>query len=474
MKIRLAATLFITTLACLTTACRQRPTKLDIALEGPWILYLDSDFDAYGKKRSVLIAVAPKDATTAAMKKDDEMYHHIPQISTGDGFYIPDAGVYCLTFDNICARPGPRTLSKGGYGDVHPLALYYKPGSGNDVWDMIRKNGGVTLILPMPDSYSNDGVWRANFGPKWDGKGKDYTGNLEVTIGLILHYNHGPWGFALSSCIDPATVDNCVGPGPRVDHTYLQNYGTLRVMMRAPDTNDACDYHVRMAYMATMKLFDGTLKQNQPFGVIDPARRIDSNGYVHYEDDPLYWCLDNDPQKPPTKKSDSSEQDNDASITSMHPGATIHELIENIDKLMADVTEVIQREDDKDKEQGKIKAALKDNVLSPLQGANAAAQGLDEHFPRISQMRQIGSLVDYAADHWEALSSKLQLKAQLVSQAQGTGKNATDVSPKLTNGELLSITSQLFESSEEAEAANGGKNGSDCRAPIVMATAASQ
>src|SRR5271157_1681167 len=175
-----------------TGCCKKGSNRLDIALEGPWILYEDSQFDDHGKKVPALIAIAPIGATVESLKPDDYAHHHSPQLSTGDGFYIQKpflkkAHIFCLTFDGKCAPEGPESLSSDSYPPSRLLKLTRISGSGAWDWVTASKMQAV-LILPMPDSFSNDGTWNMRFGPK---------GDETHSIGLHLHYANGPEKFSL-------------------------------------------------------------------------------------------------------------------------------------------------------------------------------------------------------------------------------------------------------------------------------------
>ena len=100
---------------------------LDVALEGPWILYEEQHFKNKNKQDvAVLIAIAPTGATTPAMSHRDKIHHHIPQLSTGDGYYVPGPGIYCFKFDDECAPAGAPSLMIGtGYPKGQLLEMYY-------------------------------------------------------------------------------------------------------------------------------------------------------------------------------------------------------------------------------------------------------------------------------------------------------------------------------------------------------------
>src|SRR5262245_24603146 len=108
MKRYAAVICLILGLCCTIGCCKKGTNRLDVVLEGPWIVYQYTQFDSQGTKVPVLVAIAPISATSHPMAPGDIFHHHSPQLSTGDGFYIkPDylkkAHIFCLLFDDKCA-----------------------------------------------------------------------------------------------------------------------------------------------------------------------------------------------------------------------------------------------------------------------------------------------------------------------------------------------------------------------------------
>ena len=68
--------------------------RLDLILEGPWILYTDSTLIS---GQTVLVAMTPPQPTAYA--------HKPPYITGGYGAPFPSTGVFCLGFETTCA-PG--------------------------------------------------------------------------------------------------------------------------------------------------------------------------------------------------------------------------------------------------------------------------------------------------------------------------------------------------------------------------------
>ena len=118
-------------LCCTLGCCDKGKNRLDVTLEGPWILYQDTQFDSDRGRVSVLIAIAPTGAVAEKMAKGDSDHHHLPQLSTGDGYYIPKPDIYCLTFDDTRALKGRDVLTTDHYPDTSLLTVPYH-GAGLD------------------------------------------------------------------------------------------------------------------------------------------------------------------------------------------------------------------------------------------------------------------------------------------------------------------------------------------------------
>lgn len=276
-------------------------SQLDIALEGPWILYQDLHFSGKNNKQiPVLVAIAPLSATMNSAALDIQ-HHHVPQISTGEGYYVGDKGIYCLDFDGQCAPKGASSLSDGhGYPPGHLLQVP----SGSTPWLWPQKSSGnVAIVLPMPNFYSNDGLWQVRFRKTYDIKASDVTySDATTSIGIVLHYTKGPAVLRLFSC-DAATpaAKNCTMQVKDKDgnDVMARNTGMLRLQMRAPDTDSVCDHHVRFAYHQMFTLF-GNPSSNQDYAYIEPANGIkiasDGTSSGQYEDEGTghHDCFDSD------------------------------------------------------------------------------------------------------------------------------------------------------------------------------------
>src|ERR1700735_4173935 len=193
MKAHLMIALCCVLLLCCTTATFGQ-TRLDIALEGPWILYEDQNLFA---GVTVLVALAP-----GVPEQTKPHVFHRPTVATGDGYGIPGSGVYCLIFDKRCGRKGPPRLVSDGYPATMPLSVKVTTPAKWNWASTNQKKSGTALILPMPDSYSNNGAWPMRFGMRFDSTGNKYVevGGPRHSIGIQLHYSVGPTVLDLVSC----------------------------------------------------------------------------------------------------------------------------------------------------------------------------------------------------------------------------------------------------------------------------------
>jgi uncharacterized ubiquitin-like protein YukD len=307
MKVRLLiAACFVILLQ--NAACTGDKGKhFEIALEGPWILYVDHDLAPW----PVLIAIAPNSQSVGHWQ------HQPTTVSAGDGYLLADftdplhqevGHVYCLTLDDECARKGTGALKSSQYPDVEPLQVSMP--LGHKQWvDAVKTLHATALILPMPDSYSNDGVWPMHFARNWDPDPKKYGPSEQHSIGVQLHYKSGPMHFDLSLC-DNLDVRQCVqSVGTTNDkNTFVVNSGTIRIAMKAPLFTNVCDPHVRRIYPEMMKIVGMT--GNEDRAVIDPAHGIQPDGINGRFDDEFpqgaYRCLDHDAQSPHCDTADAS------------------------------------------------------------------------------------------------------------------------------------------------------------------------
>jgi hypothetical protein len=469
MKSRLMRTMcFIALLCCSFPAFAQN--RLDITLEGPWILFQVPKFnrgDGTGKTVSVLIAMAPG---VVGMGTTD---FHYPALIAGDGYYVEIPRIYCVNFQGKCGEnvaAGPDHLSPDGYPQPTPLSVknHWKD------WVEAYKNGTyvTVLILPMPDSYSNDGVYPMRFGKQFDSTGNTYVETLKYpSIGVQLHYGKGPTDFSLSAC-DSAnpTVSSCNLPaGLKHPNTKLDNSGTLRIVMKAPETADYCDNHVRTAYPKMLNLLDNRpLKvgqnDNQDKAYIDPAGNVDDLGKPDYQYN-AKDCLPNDPQKlVPFIANGSGEHKMSDSTQSELLKSYLTDIANVIDGLHALTDD--QR-----------KSLLLSTVHSEVSRATDP-NFLSNEFPRLSQLSRIDQLLHEASSQSDALAAQLTqlLNRQLLSDLDLTAQDVNgDPAP---GNERSSDTEKVLDQLKDVDrlrtaykralAANPSKDAKDCRAPLML------
>jgi hypothetical protein len=452
--------------ACSMTGCRHKPkNRLDIALEGPWVLYQETRFESNGKHVTVLVAIAPngaidyKDVGSVVQYTSDGLHHRPPQISTGDGYYVMNPDIYCLTFDDQCAPEGRTALNFGGYPESMVLTMNsHDPTGPPTAWDWVSAVNGLSdtvLILPMPDSVSNDGVWSMRFSKKFDPNGIGYGDPHPQSIGLMLHYSHGPKTFGLRSCEGKPSVANCyAAPKDRdtkmplaLKTTELKNSGTLRISMKAPSNEDACDRHVRMAYPEMLKLLNNNFNADK--AVVEPAQGTRSDGSPVFEGGGGgNYCFTKDPQGQPNPL-----------------GAAASEHMPDIPILIGQIDDVLKAFDG-------IPKALRDSLLFPE--IKSARDGLDPNFPRISQIERIGALVRLSTAQIDVLleerekkkGAKVALHAPEPAQA-GLAPNA-GISTFLLTGPDYDSLKTLQAAEKPAADAPPTKNGNDCKAAIML------
>ena len=213
-------------------------TRLDVSLEGPWILYEWKNFDGHN---SMLLAMTPPVPG-----------HYLPVFTTGDGLQIKKPGIYCVAFGATCTTIANVLTNPDPYPPTAFLPVH--PYGGQLSWATVQSNA-TTFLLPMPNSISNDGI------------DPDMTTRRDIStpygdkvqypaIGVQLHYDKGPSSFNLFSCTGTPPSAVCTSS---VLAAPLSNNGTLRIMVKAEDhadTADPCDYHVKMAYHSMLMFMD--------------------------------------------------------------------------------------------------------------------------------------------------------------------------------------------------------------------------
>jgi len=406
--------------------------KLDITLEGPWILYEDHNLF---QGETVLVALAP----SVADQTKPHVFHH-PTVSSGDGYIITQNGVYCLMFSTVCGRTGPGKLTSTGYAPPVPLYVKVKTPSAWNWEAPNQQHSGTALILPMPDlGYSNDGIWPMRFGMQFDLSGNGYAevGGPKHSIGVQLHYNSAPAVLDLKQCGTNPTVDNCKFPVP-VDHTQLENTGTLSMVMKAPEDADICDLHVRTVYPQMLALLDDP---NQAIAYIDPARGMNSTFNGVYTEPTGINCLLEDPQGNGGGSNANSQAVNE------------------IPALKLQITDIAKglRELQKSKD---LTADQKTFLL--LSGTadelDAEAASLNNWLPRLSQLTRIKQVLLSSSSLFDTLRTQLSAANKIKVPFED-----------LNRENQLVATLLAFETAEKV-AADGipTKDGKDCRAPIML------
>jgi hypothetical protein len=413
MKTRVMIAICVfTLLSCIARA----DNAFDITLEGPWIIYQYQNANLGGGK-PVLVVVAPSAGGI----------FHAPNLSTGYGYILSTPTVYCLLWGTECAHDtGKSALSHlGGHPDAKFVPVMYPKANQVDTWNFVgaKKYGLFAFILPMPTSYTVDGAWNMRFAKKFDRNGNGYGNgsgaDSEYIIGLQLHYDNGPSLFDLRQCADDLTCTTPVPIGAGY-HTILKNTGTLRIVMKAPDTNDACDYHVRSLYRPMLYLLDDTKlsdggNKNQNYGYIDPARTVDDQGHGDYADKS---CFANDVQGNPESVSTGkplARRPSKAQHIVQPAMLTIPTVGQQLEALIADIQ----------------KLDLKQGILEEIK-ANADSLEKDGAFP-LSELTQLAESLNTAA-------------------AKARELNKTALADKLKK--LAAVVQP--------------KNGADCRAPLML------
>ena len=315
------------------------------------------------------------------------------------------------------------TPAAGYYSSNFVPVSYYPRNHPTDPWDFVAAKNKLTLfafILPMPMSYSSDGVWNMEFAKAFDANGTGYGGDAGYSIGLQLHYGNGPAMFDLYQCANDLTCNTPVPIGKGY-HTTLRNTGALRIVMKAPDSNDACDYHVRSVYRPMLRLLDsanplsGGHNSNQNYGYVDPARAVNDQGVGNYAD---LTCFAGDDQRfPDTAPVGALAPEKEKKqVNPMQPEMlTISTIAGQLQTLIPEIQEL------------KLKQGLMQQIVA--ESANLKA---DSAFP-LPALSRFAQLLNAAAD-----------------EAQKSKNN--DLTNKLR---ILAVALQP-------------KNGADCRAALML------
>ena len=421
--------------------------RFDITLEGPWILYVDNTFT----KWPVLVAIAPNTESVANWAHDPIL------VSSGDGYFLYDytkaqgqqANFYCLMLDDVCAPQGTTILKFRDYPDGVGLLSVRKP-SGQTSWkwsDAVQRQNATALILPMPDSYSSDGVWPMRFAEKFDINHSGYGGNELHGIGVQLHYTSGPDAFDLDSC-PSGSLQNCspvVSGAPTVQgHTYLPNTGTLRITMRAPHTESACDPHVRRIFPKMLDIVSQAA--NSKRSVIDPAHRVKDDGSGSYDEDfasegytepngTPYSCLRRDGQNP---ACDASGKHCDDDLPFREPSfESYSSWLEVLGELQAAIGSL-----PKDEQSENLKKLASENLA----------------VPRLSQINTIQVLIAML-DHQLEVDNAVKPNSRSAQHNEGHPKGATEKESTLTV--VKGFLAHLYNNPAT-------KSGADCKAAVML------
>jgi hypothetical protein len=253
------ACVLVTTLSFSVPALSQE--RFDIAMEGPWILYHEKQFQltvgTTTTSYDALIAVAP------------EVPGHYPLVfSSGNGLTY-DPGIYCVGFDQACMSSLIEVTPAPNDPYVPPQFVPIKQGS----WDwknLPAAPAAYVLIIPWPNSLSSDGQYDYSLMSSFPGSTATHLPTPQHTaIGVQLHYDVRPGtltNFNLSACTKLSTAYNCDTPQAQA------NSDTLRISIKSPDDLPGqmqCDHHVHRAYHYMTKLID-LASNSQSAYLLDP------------------------------------------------------------------------------------------------------------------------------------------------------------------------------------------------------------
>jgi hypothetical protein len=430
-------------------------SQLDISLEGPWILFTDTMTAANGNDEPVVVAIAPTNAAAhdPTPNDPDSHFHHWPQMSSGNGYYLPSYGLFCLAFNSNpsatgkwCApHPSNGATFSTGNGYTPERLLPLKGDIANKKWLSYGGSSDV-IILPYPDFYRADGFWPIRF--------LDQSQHVSVdpdkyTIGLILHYSNAKSKIGLYSCTPSVqtkiTTDDCKKEAADDDgHTIeVTNSGTLRLHMRAPDTTDDCDHHVRFAYHQALKLIDPTYSNgnNGNYRYIDPAQAMNADDSGVFDTDDC-WAADQ-----------AARDQEDTSTGSKHPVETKQENPAKQSNPFMGTLNTIEAQWETLLHDPNVDPKLKDNEMFRTAHNNFEQAYKLRGSLLITDVQRMGALLSRSAQKIDSLLTELQ----------------TERSKTTTTQEQDDAISALVEIKKNEKAfADYTKNGADCRAAQVL------
>ena len=394
--------------------------RLDIAMEGPWIFYVQPNFKTAAGTSTVLIAVAPRVSG-----------HYPPTFSAGDGGNF-DVGVNCVAFDHVCI-PHPTSvtsLAHDGYADPSPVPLS-QPGWN---WSQFAQSAYI-LILPMPDSFSADGKESLTFQmalPTSAAPNPSSTTPANYAIGIQLHYANGPDKLGLYSCSNAHDASSCTNPVFSADE---DNSGTLRLTIRSDETPanpDKCKYHLHGTYHAML-------------GLVDPA--LTNNAAKTFVDMPKYdpACTPSDPQQDPLLSAQPSMHMNHSDYQSV-----LKDVPATLDTLVVYLKSL------------KLQGGRSEQLVLP--GLEQQADHLRGKFPRSSDLSELTANLKVSEDGITRVLEQLARNSQAASDRNGHAAHEPDLALRL---EAALLRLQALQR-ETAVATLSIFTGKDCRSAILL------
>jgi len=455
------AACMLAVISCALLSCRQAPAQgyqLDLTLEGPWMLYQDHGFlNTKGETVTALIAIAPSVMTVS----QSALQHQPPMLLAGDGFTVNEQ-ISCVIFDGLCGGTAlPTAVLTPSAGYYPPTLISLNKSSSSWHWyssDLITK--AYVVILPMPDSYSDDGTWPVRLSDTYSFSQQTSPAEFKTqAIGLHLHYTKGPTQFTIAGCdASYATQGKC--PIANTVKQSIANTGTIRLVMKSPvykakDKFAICDPHVRAAYRQMLFLLDKTpfnsLNQkniNSGKAFLDPARGIANDGTPGVEDDnQCHSVCDAELPGSPTVQTLANPKCS-PELASGQVSKGGHGLQQgDTGKSLSDLfTEVVTASN---------QPLFHDNdELKRLRNQiNSLRNAMDPEYPRISQLTVAAALI-------RAYGSAIPQEKRKLDSSQKTARAATpeDRSQSFTEA------SQAYLEAYDAQF----KDGKDCRAAIAQ------